>query len=241
MRSRKLPRPGRKGLQALTLLLLLILNDWVVAAELQSHHVFAAWLAGIPSVSGIMRILDLFFGAVELILAAWYLPVILAAMTAIFWLRDTRRFLLLPLIVFTAWSTFIAVLSLIVVAVTLLNPNTQAEILLTDTFVLWISNTMVFAAWYWIIDDDAQQQYSADKPVRLNFLFAQTGYEMVAWSEWKPGVLDYLFLSFIIMAQFGPSDTVPLTRLAKVVVMIQTVFAMITITLIASRAIGIVK
>src|SRR5262249_10985040 len=119
--------------------------------------------------------------------------------------------------------------------------NTQAEILLTDTFVLWISNMMVFAAWYWIIDDDAQQQYSADKPIRLNFLFTQTGYEMAAWSEWKPGILDYMFLSFIIMAQFGPSDTVPLTRLSKLVVMTQTVFAMITITLIASRAIGIVK
>src|SRR5262249_47513528 len=46
---------------------------------------------------------------------------------------------------------------------------------------------------------------------------------------------DYMFLSFIIMAQFGPSDTVPLTRLSKLVVMTQTVFAMITITLIASR------
>src|SRR5262249_42345375 len=147
-------------------------------------RVFAAWLAGFSGMPEVMRVLDLFFGAVELILAAWYLPVILAVMTAIFWLRDTKRLLLIPLVIYTAWSTFIAVLSLIVVAVTLLNPNTQAEILLTDTFVLWISNMMVFAAWYWIIDDDAQQQYSADKPIRLNFLFTQTGYEMAAWSEW---------------------------------------------------------
>src|SRR4051794_40207292 len=103
MKAINVPRPGRKGRQALTLLLLLMLSDWLVGAELQSHRVFAVWLAGLSGRPDLLRVLDQVLSVVELILAAWYLPVILAALTAIFWLWDIRRLLLLPLIAFTAW------------------------------------------------------------------------------------------------------------------------------------------
>src|SRR5262245_19526949 len=117
MRARSLSRPGRKGFLALVLLLMLILNDWLVVSQLQSTHLFAEWLDGFSSQSTLMLVIDKVLDAVDLILAAWYFPVGLLAITAVLWLLDVRRYVLLPLIVFAGWSMLIAVLSVFAVGV----------------------------------------------------------------------------------------------------------------------------
>jgi hypothetical protein len=170
-----------------------------------------------------------------------YFPSAIVALIMLIWIIGVRRGPVVPLSVYLAWASVLGIGSLGIVGVNLFNPTTEAEVLLIDTVILWVSNSIIFAVWYWLVDRTGQAQYSQQAPIRLHFLFLQTSGPMPAWERWKPGVLDYLYLSFIVMAQFGPSDAIPLTRLAKTLVMIQTVIALLNVTLIASRAIGLVK
>jgi hypothetical protein len=237
---RKLRRAA-DGVPATELLLLLVLTDWLVARALESPASFFAWLAELPEPVEFVFSPDPITDALGAFLTSPYFASILVALTLIFWLFDVRRLLLVPLAIYNVWATIIALASVALVAINLFNPNTEAEILLTDTFIVWISNWVVFAVWYWLLDHAGQERHVGGTPVRLHFVFPQTGSAMPAWETWRPRTFDYLFLSFIIMAQFGPSDTIPLTRRAKAIVMMQTVIALVTVTLIASRAIGIVK
>jgi hypothetical protein len=51
--------------------------------------------------------------------------------------------------------------------------------------------------------------------------------------------VDYLFVSLTNATAFSPTDTMPLSRGAKVVMGIQAVVSLVTIGLIVSRAVNI--
>ena len=58
--------------------------------------------------------------------------------------------------------------------------------------------------------------------VHPDFLFSQmTAPELVA-KDWEPGFVDYFYLSFTNATAFSPTDTLPLTRWAKLVMMFQS-------------------
>jgi len=239
----KLPKPrlAAEGFPALAFLLLLIVNDWLLARHLRSPAGLLTWLSEMADAeTTIVTDLDALDPVTDFLLSPGF-PLVIVALMVLIWIVGAKRGLLVPLIVYLVWATLLGIGSLLVVGVNLFNPTTEAEVLLIDTLILWVSNSIVFAAWYWLVDRTGQAQYSEQAPIRLHFLFPQTSYAMPAWESWKPGVFDYLYLSFIVMAQFRASDTIPLTRLAKSLVMIQTVIALFSVTLIASRAIGLVK
>jgi hypothetical protein len=238
-------RLAAEGCPALAFLLMLIGNDWLLARQLRSPTSLMAWLDTItdveititPGLEAIENALDL----IQSFLVSPFFPLTMVVLMVLLWVFGPKRWHLVPLRIYLAWATLLGIWSLIVVGVNLFNPNTEAEVLLIDTMILWVTNSVVFAVWYWLIDHAGQAQYSPQAPIRLHFLFPQTTEPMPAWETWKPGVFDYLYLSFIVMSQFGPSDAIPLTRLGKSLVMIQTVIALLSVTLIASRAIGLVK
>jgi hypothetical protein len=238
-------RLAAEGFPALAFLLMLIGTDWLLARQLQSPTSLLAWfdeIGGVEiTIAPDLDILEKIVDLVQSFLLSPYFPISVVALMALLWILGARRWLLVPLMIYLVWATLLGIWSLFVVGVNLFNPNTEAEVLLIDTLILWVTNSVVFAAWYWLLDHAGQAQYSQQAPVRLHFLFPQTSGPMPAWESWKPGVFDYLYLSFIVMSQFGPSDAIPLTRVAKTLVMIQTVVALLSVTLIASRAIGLVK
>jgi hypothetical protein len=57
--------------------------------------------------------------------------------------------------------------------------------------------------------------------------------------NWSPGFLDYLFLSYTTAVAFSPADTMPLTARAKLLMMAESATSLITIALLAARAVGI--
>jgi len=63
--------------------------------------------------------------------------------------------------------------------------------------------------------------------------------EIRARLNWKPRFLDYLFLSFTNATAFSPTDTMPLSRKAKVLMMAESLKSLVTIALIAGRAVNI--
>lgn len=120
--------------------------------------------------------------------------------------------------------------------------------LLESAAVLWITNVIVFASWYWRLDaggPNARDQREAH--TRGAFLFPQmaimapgTDGQSVAEAEgWRPGFVDYLALSFYTCTAFSPTDVPVLSRWAKLMMMVQAVISFTTVALLAARAVNI--
>lgn len=122
-----------------------------------------------------------------------------------------------------------------------LNPN----VLLRTAVVLWLTNVLVFALWYWRLD--AGGPHERDKRVgheRGAFLFPQMTLDadtkaLTGQANWSPGFIDYLFLAFNTSTALSPTDTAALNRWAKALMMVQSILSLTIIALLAARAVNI--
>ena len=62
-----------------------------------------------------------------------------------------------------------------------------------------------------------------------------------AESGWSPKFLDYLYTSFTNATAFSPTDTMPLTAWAKLLMMAQSFASLLTVALVVSRAVNILN
>jgi hypothetical protein len=60
-----------------------------------------------------------------------------------------------------------------------------------------------------------------------------------AAANWTPGFIDYLFLSFTNATAFSPTDTMPLSGRAKMLMMVESSVSLLTLALVAARAVNI--
>jgi len=118
--------------------------------------------------------------------------------------------------------------------------STGGRTLVYASVPIWITNVIVFGLWYWELDRGgvtARMQVSHRRP---DFLFPQMS---VPGSSpgWAPQFVDYLYTSFTNATAFSPTDTMPLTPLAKLLMMLQSLASLLTVALVISRAINILK
>ncbi len=110
--------------------------------------------------------------------------------------------------------------------------------LLADVIFLAFVNVLAFSIWYWLIDppgiDEAQPNTLA-----WEFLFPQRADQIPGYENWIPRYTDYLALAFYTSVAFSPTDALPLTRRAKILMIIQAAVSLISITVIAGSAINI--
>jgi uncharacterized membrane protein len=71
-----------------------------------------------------------------------------------------------------------------------------------------------------------------------DFAFPQMTDPEVAKTGWHPRFVDYLYLSFTNASAFSPTDTLPLTRWAKLLMMLQSSISIVTLILVAARAVN---
>jgi uncharacterized membrane protein len=62
-----------------------------------------------------------------------------------------------------------------------------------------------------------------------------------AGGDWGPGFIDYLYLAFTNATALSPADTLPLTERAKLVMMLQACISLLTIVVVAARAVNILQ
>ncbi len=111
--------------------------------------------------------------------------------------------------------------------------------LLRSAAVLWATNVIVFALWYWKLDAGGPIGRDAAKgPVKSSFLFPQMVKNPPDLS-WSPEFIDYLFLAFNTSTAFSPTDTAVLDRWAKALMMIQAVSSLSILAVLAARAINV--
>ena len=101
-----------------------------------------------------------------------------------------------------------------------------------------VSNILIFSIWYWIIDPPGVEGIAReDEP--WDFLFPQRGSSLPHYESWVPRYADYLFVAFTTSFAFSPTDALPLTRRAKLLMLLQAAISVVTLTAIAGSAINI--
>jgi uncharacterized membrane protein len=105
--------------------------------------------------------------------------------------------------------------------------------------VLWVTNVLLFAVWYWEMDRGGPVARYLNATALVDFQFPQMDSPELAPKGWRPGFLDYLYTSFTNSTAFSPTDTMPLTHTAKIVMAIQSFTALLTVGLVIARAVNI--
>jgi len=112
--------------------------------------------------------------------------------------------------------------------------------LITSGAEIWLTNVIVFALWYWESDCGGPAARTAGVVDDPDFLFPQMTDERLG-RNWCPKFIDYLYVSLTNAAAFSPTDTMPLTALAKSLMGIQSLISLVTIGLVVSRAVNILQ
>jgi uncharacterized membrane protein len=106
---------------------------------------------------------------------------------------------------------------------------------------VYITNIIVFALWYWEWDRGGPVPRSQGLSDYPDFLFPQMAQPSLAPPDWEPNFFDYLYVSFTNAAAFSPTDTMPLSRWAKMLMLAQSAIALLTIAFVIARAVNVLK
>jgi hypothetical protein len=128
--------------------------------------------------------------------------------------------------------------------------NPRGPDLLLAALQVWATGVIAFGLLYWELDRGGPVARATERRDRLplaDFRFTQdetagTVVEVSAGSSqkagWMPTFVDYLYLSTTNSSAFSPTDTMPLSPRAKVLMGIQATAALLTSLLVIARAVG---
>jgi uncharacterized membrane protein len=117
--------------------------------------------------------------------------------------------------------------------------NVNGHELVVAGVVIWLTNFMIFGLWYWELDRGGPGRRAAGNDGPPDFLFPQMTDDQIEPREWRPKFIDYLYVSLTNATAFSPTDTMPLTPMAKSIMGVQSIVSLVTLGLIVSRAVNI--
>jgi len=118
------------------------------------------------------------------------------------------------------------------------NVDNGRELIISGTLI-WLTNFVIFGLWYWELDRGGPGKRAAGNDAPPDFLFPQMSDDTIEPRDWRPKFLDYLYVSLTNATAFSPTDTMPLTGVAKSVMGVQSLVSLVTIGLIVSRAVNV--
>jgi len=113
--------------------------------------------------------------------------------------------------------------------------------LIVSGMLIWLTNFLIFALWYWELDRGGPGRRAAGHDAAPDFLFPQMTDDRIEPPGWRPRFIDYLYVSLTNATAFSPTDTMPLTAMAKSVMGAQALVSLVTIGLIVARAVNVLK
>ena len=169
----------------------------------------------------------------------WLVRVGLLVLAGTLWTLKRKRAAFRVIMVANAFSTAILLNDVAFCLSVLSGSNSRTAVtLLANVALIAASNILIFSIWYLIIDppgviegEDTHQSWA--------FLFPQRGSPLPHYESWLLHYVDYLFIAFTTSFAFSPTDTLPLTRAAKTLMMAQAAISIVTLTGIAGAAINI--
>ena len=111
--------------------------------------------------------------------------------------------------------------------------------LLTTSIAIWATNVLLFSLAYWHLDRNGPwgRQTGWDGPA--DFTFPHGDPEDHFPQGWRPTYPDYLDLAFNTSTAFSPTDVLPLSPRAKMLMMLQSTISLVTVITVGARAINI--
>ncbi|MDQ1630193.1 MAG: hypothetical protein QOC80_165 [Frankiaceae bacterium] len=113
--------------------------------------------------------------------------------------------------------------------------------LLRNGAVIYVTNVLVFGLWYWELDRGGPVARAHGLRQQPDFLFPQMQATELVGPDWEPRFLDYLYLAFTNVTAFSPTDTLPLSRWAKMLMAVQSGLALLLVALVFARAVNVLR
>jgi hypothetical protein len=177
----------------------------------------------------------------------WLIPIgpELALLIALAWSRPRRRLeqmghrrtaalTLLGLI-----SIANSLLLLAVVASLVRGDEKSGGQLLLKALTVWGTNVITFGLWFWAFDRGGPVRRLRPNPPPPDFQFPQLENPQLAAPGWSPQLVDYIYVSFTNSIAFSPTDAMPLSRWAKLLMLSESAVSALTVLLVAARAVNI--
>jgi hypothetical protein len=152
------------------------------------------------------------------------------------WLRWASLALSGLLGVATAWSVDRLVAGLIDGQL-----SNSPGVLLSSGAGVWATNVLVFALWYWEFDRGGPAARAHGRKKHPDLLFPQMQLGKLVDREWEPQFVDYFYLAFTNATAFSPTDVMPLSRWAKVMMTVEAAISFVTGILVIARAVNVLK
>jgi hypothetical protein len=113
--------------------------------------------------------------------------------------------------------------------------------LLLKGVTVWATNVIAFGLLYWAFDRGGPVRRTRPDPPPPDFQFPQMENPQLAAPGWYPQLVDYIYVSFTNSIAFSPTDAMPLSRWAKLLMLSESGVSAITVLLVAARAVNIFR
>ena len=151
------------------------------------------------------------------------------------WIRQATMALI-------ALVTLANVVSMALLVHHLLNSHvSQGRNLIYSAVAVWLTNVIVYGLWLWEVDRGGPHRRASGEKLQADIQFPQMENPDLAPANWRPRFADYLYTSFANGTSFAPADAMPLSLRAKALFASESVVSLITIAIVAARAVNILK
>ena len=111
--------------------------------------------------------------------------------------------------------------------------------LLYGAVSVWLTNIIVYGLWFWQLDRGGPVARALGRGRHPDFQFPQMVTPEAAPKGWTPRFFDYLYVALTNAAAFSPTDTMPLSRAAKALMSAESLVSIVTVGIVAARAVNI--
>ena len=112
--------------------------------------------------------------------------------------------------------------------------------LLSSAVAIWLANVLMFSLLYWQVDRGGPYARASNSSAKPDWVFPQPAKPEDLPPDWRPLFLDYLYLGYNTATAFSPTDALPLTHRAKMLMMIESTIALLTMVIVLAHAINVI-
>ena len=176
----------------------------------------------------------------------WLLPAIEVILVGVLHAADpgrvkrgtpALRMVALGLITVVSLGTVYSVAMLVHDIITTHDTGTPAQTLFTGGGI-YLMNILTFAVWFWELDRGGPVARARGTDPYPDFLFPPMTSPDMAHKDWEPRFADYLYVAFTNATAFSPTDTLPMTRGAKMGMALESAIALMIAALVVAQAIN---
>ena len=114
-------------------------------------------------------------------------------------------------------------------------------VLLATGGAIWLTNIIAFSLWYWLLDRGGPAERANQAGIAPAFVFSEMQTPEFVRADWSPEYIDYLWLAFTNATAFSPTDAMPVTHWAKMLMFLQAATSLVIAVMIIARAVNILN